>query len=273
MGDYFYNVGQYDFAAGYDFIKELENSNDIKFLSSNLYIKDTNELAFIGHHIIQRNDVRIGIFGVITDIPQMVKEEVDIKDAITIAKNKINELRPQVDILVMLLNAAKPQAAYKAISDFDGVDYIFSSRETSRTRPERTQEEGKPLQYCMGIQGKYIGRLDISLSDKSKPITDVTSRVMTVNLFEERLNNLQKKDPGKPLEEIYKNNRNVLNMVEKFKSGVSESKTGMQGASNKSYYSLIPLSGNVKSEKKILDIVDQVLKTCEELDKQNSVKT
>ena len=125
----------------------------------------------------------------------------------------------------------------------------------------------------MGIQGKYIGRLDISLSDKSKPITDVTSRVMTVNLFEERLNSLQKKAPGKPLEEIYKNNRSVLNMVEKFKSGVSESKTGMQGASNKSYYSLIPLSGNVKSEKKILDIVDQVLKTCEELDKQNSAKT
>ena len=70
----------------------------------------------------------IGIFGVITDIPQMVKEEVDIKDAITIAKNKINELRPQVDILVMLLNASKPQAAYKAISDFDAVDYVFSSR-------------------------------------------------------------------------------------------------------------------------------------------------
>ena len=273
MGDYFYNVGQYDFAAGYNFIKQLENSNDIKFLSSNLYIKDTNELAFIDHHIIERNDVRIGIFGVITDIPQMVKEDVDIKDAITIAKNKINELKPQVDILVVLLNASKSHAAYKAISDLDGVDYIFSSRETSRTRPERTQEEWKPLQYCMGIQGKYIGRLDISLSDKSKPITDVTSRVMTVNLFEERLNSLQKKAPGKPLEEIYKNNRSVLNMVEKFKSGVSESKTGMQGASNKSYYSLIPLSGNVKSEKKTLDIVDQVLKTCEELDKQNSVKT
>jgi hypothetical protein len=84
---------------------------------------------------------------------------------------------------------------------------------------------------------------------------------------------LQKKDPEKPLEEIYKNNRNVLNMVEKFKSGVSESKTGLQGAPNKSYYSLIPLSGNVKSEKKMLDIVDQALKTCEELDKKNSVKT
>ena len=62
-------------------------------------------------------------------------------------------------------------------------------------------------------------------------------------------------------------------MVKKFQSGVSESKSGMEGSSNKSYYTLIPLGGNVKSEKKTLDVVDRVLKTCEELDRQNSVKT
>ena len=172
----------------------------------------------------------------------------------------------------MLLNADRPQE-YKAISDFNNVDYIFSSHETSRTRPERTQEEGKPLKYCMGIQGKYIGRVDLAFTDKSKPITDITSRMMTVTLFQERLNNLQKKAPGKPLEEIYKNNRGVLDMVKKFESGVSESKSGMEGVPNKSYYTLIPLGGNVKSEKRTLDIVDQVLKTCEELDRQNSIKT
>ena len=62
-------------------------------------------------------------------------------------------------------------------------------------------------------------------------------------------------------------------MVKKFESGVSESKSGMEGVPNKSYYTLIPLGGNVKSEKRTLDIVDQVLKTCEELDRQNSIKT
>ena len=272
MGDYYYNVGQYDFAAGYKYIKELENSYRTKFISSNLFIKGTNDKAFLDHQIVERNGLTIGIFGIINDIPESAKEQIDLKDPITVARIKINELRPQVDILIMLLNAPKPQD-YKAISDFDNVDYIFSSRETSRTRPERTQEEGKPLKYCMGIQGKYIGRVDLALTDKSEPIIDVTSRMMTVNLFQERLNSLQKKEPDKPLEEIYKNNRGVLDMVKKFQSGVSESKSGMQGASNKSYYTLIPLGGNVKSEKKTLDIVDKVLKTCEELDRKNSAKT
>tara|TARA_B100001123_G_scaffold276773_1_gene307838 strand:+ start:579 stop:1418 length:840 start_codon:yes stop_codon:yes gene_type:complete len=272
MGDYYYNVGHYDFAAGYKYIKELENLYRTRFISSNLFIKGTDERAFLDHQIVKRNGLAIGIFGIINKIPESVKEQIDLKDPIIIAKNKINELRPQVDILIMLLNASKPQD-YEAMPEFENVDYIFSSRETIRTRPERTQEEGKPLKYCMGIQGKYIGRVDLAFTDKSKPITDVTSRMMTVNLFQERLNSLQKKEPGKPLEEIYKNNRGVLDMVKKFQSGVSESKSGMEGASNKSYYTLIPLGGNVKSEKKTLDVVDRVLKTCEELDRQNSVKT
>ena len=272
MGDYYYNVGHYDFAAGYKYIKELENLYRTRFISSNLFIKGTDERAFLDHQIVKRNGLAIGIFGIINKIPESVKEQIDLKEPIIIAKNKINELRPQVDILIMLLNASKPQD-YEAMPEFENVDYIFSSRETIRTRPERTQEEGKPLKYCMGIQGKYIGRVDLAFTDKSKPITDVTSRMMTVNLFQERLNSLQKKEPGKPLEEIYKNNRGVLDMVKKFQSGVSESKSGMEGASNKSYYTLIPLGGNVKSEKKTLDVVDRVLKTCEELDRQNSVKT
>ena len=272
MGDYYYNVGKYDFAAGYNYIKELENLYSTKFISSNLFIKGTNDQAFQVHQIVERNGLKIGIFGIVNDIPETAKEEIELKDPITVARNKINELRPQVDILIMLLNADRPQE-YKAISDFDNVDYIFSSHETSRTRPERTQEEGKPLKYCMGIQGKYIGRVDLAFTDKSKPITDVTSRMMTVTLFQERLNNLQKKAPGKPLEEIYKNNRGVLDMVKKFESGVSESKSGMEGVPNKSYYTLIPLGGNVKSEKRTLDMVDKVLKTCEELDRQNSIKT
>ena len=125
------------------------------------------------------------------------------------AESKVDELRPQVDVLVMLLNSTKPQLD-NAMQKFSGIDYIFSSRETSRTRPERVQSEDDPKQYCLGIQGKYVGRFDLKVTDKNKPIRDVTSSVMTVKVFEERLVNLQKRNPDKPLEEVYKNNPDVL---------------------------------------------------------------
>ena len=100
MGDYYYNVGQYDFAAGYKYIKELENSYRTRFISSNLFIKGTDERAFLDHQIVKRNGLAIGIFGIINKIPESVKEQIDLKDPMIIAKNKINELRPQVDILI-----------------------------------------------------------------------------------------------------------------------------------------------------------------------------
>ena len=104
--------------------------------------------------VVDINGIKVGVFGIITDIPSMVKE-LELKDPILTAQSKINELRPKVDLLVMLLNASIPQVS-NSISNFEGVDYVFTSRETSRTRPETGQEGSGPLHYCMGIQGKYI---------------------------------------------------------------------------------------------------------------------
>jgi len=268
MGNYVYNIGQNDFAAGLGFLREMEDSYETRFISSNLFNSGTEDLAFKGHAIIERSGYKIGVFGIITDLPASIKE-LELKDAVSTIKSKVSELRPQVDILVMLLNANRLQLD-KIVAQTTDVDYIFSSRETSRTRPERKQADGKPMLYTMGIQGKYLGRVDLKIADINMPFNDVTGSLMTAQLFQERLNNLQRKNPDKPLEEVYKNNNNVLNMVQKFKQGLKDSKESMVDVKNTSFYGLIPLNGNVASEKALLSLVDQTLKTCESLDKESS---
>tara|TARA_Y100000590_G_scaffold120426_1_gene137903 strand:+ start:4378 stop:5262 length:885 start_codon:yes stop_codon:yes gene_type:complete len=268
MGDYFYNVGESDFAAGFQFLKEMESSAGTFFLSSNLVMTESGQLAFNDHVILERNGLKIGVFGITSSISDGIKEVV-VKDFITVAKEKINKLRPQVDVLVMLLNSTREESD-KAIKDFAGIDYIFSSREASRTRPDRIQKADEPKRYCFGIQGKYIGLFDVKIAEKNKPIHDVTSAMMTVKIFEDRLNNLQKKNPNKPLEEVYRNNPNVLNMVQRFKTGVTQSKKELKDATNTSFYSLIALNGTVPSEKSLLKLVDQTLDRCSELDKEGA---
>ena len=59
MGNYIYNVGQYDFAGGYSFIKELESTFKANFISSNLFLRGTNKLAFNGHEIININGIKV----------------------------------------------------------------------------------------------------------------------------------------------------------------------------------------------------------------------
>ena len=268
MGDYLYNVGQSDLAAGLEFLREMEATTGVHFMSSNLVMSGTDELAFNDHTILERNGLKIGVFGITTGLPYGEKH-VAVKNFMTTAKSKIEALRPQVDILVMMLNSTRLES-HNNMKEFAGVDYIFSSRETIRTRPESVQPDGQPFKYGMGIQGKYIGRFDLKVANKNEPIQDVTSAMMTVKVFEERLYNLQKNNPDKPLEEIYKNNPNVLNMVQKFKSGVSDSKENMKDAINTSFYTLVPLNGNVPSEKSLLKLVDQTLDRCSELDKEGA---
>ena len=268
MGNYIYNVGHNDFAAGLDFLKQLEISANNNFISSNIVNVGTDDLAFKSHTIIERNGIKVGIFGILSSLPASVKE-LELKDALSVINSKVEELRPQVDVLVMLINANKIQLD-KLVSQTKNVDYVFSSRETSRTRPERKQADGNPMLYGTGIQGKYLGRVDLKLIDKNKPINDITGSMMTVDLFNERLNNLQKRNPDKPLEDVYKNNSNVLNMIQKFRNGLKESESSIDNYTNTSFYSLIALNGNVSSEKKLLSLVDQTLKTCESLDKQSA---
>jgi 2',3'-cyclic-nucleotide 2'-phosphodiesterase (5'-nucleotidase family) len=269
MGDYIYNVGYQDLAAGFEFIKEMEASYGTQYVSSNILKAGTDELAFNPHKIIKRGELNIGIFGLTTKLPSSVNA-IMVKDYIQTAKEKIAELRPQVDVLVMLLNATRIQNI-DATNDFAGVDYIFSSRETTRTRPETVKNTGEPMAYCFGIQGKYIARFDVNISDKGKEIKDITAPMMTASFFEKGLNNLQKRDPDKPLEKIYQNNPNVLKMVQQYKQGLVESNSGLNNVTNRSFYTLIPLNGGVASEKNLLAVVDQTLKTCNTLDKEGAI--
>ena len=64
MGDYYYNVGVQDFTAGLSFIKEIENQSNVYFLSANLYDNKSDTLLFNDHIILERDNLKIGMFGV-----------------------------------------------------------------------------------------------------------------------------------------------------------------------------------------------------------------
>ena len=268
MGDYYYNVGVQDLTAGLDFIQDIEKDNPVFFLSSNLLSSETNELLFKDHVILERNGLKVGIFGVTREI-QLDMVGVKTSDYVETAKRKIAQLRPQVDILVMLLNAT--QRHYQPqLNNFFNVDYIFTSLEDGKTRPEVEQPIGKPFEYRLGIQGKNIGRCDISIADKNKPVRDVSSQMMMAEIFSQRLSKLQEKDPKKKIEDIYKNSPNVLATVERLRKGIESANSVLKNTPNRSSFTFVPLSGSVPSEKSILKEVDKVLETCKELDDKGS---
>ena len=271
MGEYYYNVGVQDFSAGLDFIKQIKSTTNVYFLSSNIYDASTNSLLFNDHKILERDNIKIGIFGVARELQTDMKG-VRVENYVDVATEKIQELRSQVDLLVMLINATKKDYD-PYMKSFAGVDYIFSSLETSQTRPEIEQPLGKPYQYQLGIQGKNIGRCDIHIVDKSKPIRDVSTQMAMLNYFSQRLNKLQEKDPKRKIEDVYKNSPNVLSTVERLRTGIESARTTLSKTVNRSAFKLVALDSSVPSEKAILQSVNEVLDTCTELDNNSAKNT
>lgn len=97
------NIGEYDLVAGYKFLKSLEENSKIPFLSANLLVTKTGDLAFKPYVIIKRNKLEIGIIGVTDYLSQNVTE-LHKKNYLEAGQKYINELRDKVDILIMLVN-------------------------------------------------------------------------------------------------------------------------------------------------------------------------
>ena len=91
----------------------------------------------------------------------------------------------------MLVNATQTHFG-PFVKELNGVDYIFSSLDGSELDLEIQQVSGKPLEYKMGVQGKHIGRCDIEIIEKGKPIVDISNQKMMLDVFTQRLKSFKK---------------------------------------------------------------------------------
>lgn len=258
------NVGQSDFAAGRDFLQELIDSSQAEFISANIIDSESKKVVFKPSLIVERGGLKVGVIGLTTSLPEKITD-LELKDYLITGQEEIKLLRNKVEIIVVLLNAPKAEIE-KARKAFKSADYIFLSRESSRTRPDLPQIDGLPLMYSMNIQGKYIARVDINVKDNTKPIYDITSAKLTIESISKRMYNLQKKNLNKKLDDIYKDNAGILKLIKKYRNNLDKSKNIIDSAVNKSYYTLIALDKKVESDSGLLANVDAVLKTCLELE-------
>lgn len=258
------NVGGFDFANGTDFLNNLRESTDIPFISANIVNKVTGETVFDPHVILQSGNVKIGFVGLADFIPAHI-EDLEVRDLLEVGQNKITELRDRVEVLIVLANADRKLR--KEIQEkFSVADYVFISKDRSRSRPEMEQT-GETLIYSCGIQGKYLAEVNLSFTKSGEKILDLTAQNAKLKIVNRRLGNLQRRDPQKPLREIYAGQPNILTMVDQYEAEKKTIEAQLTLAANKSEFKLIPLDKKVTSEPELLATVDKVLAECTVLTK------
>jgi len=258
------NIGKYELLAGLGYLKSMRKKYaGIDFISANLRDKETNEHIFSPYKIIKKDNLNIGVIGLTNMVPDSMKSII-VVDYVKAGNDYIKKIESKVDIIVMLINAERNMQA-SLVSNFKNADFIFTSGSTHKTNPSTPQSSEGPFLYANGKQGKYLTVIDLEMNDNTSSIIDVSSNEQKVRQVTNRIKRLQKKEPGKKLEEIYAGQQNILNMVKRYRQELEEAESILKSANNKMRYSSFALNKKVKDDPAILAMVDSAIETCSTL--------
>lgn len=260
------NVGEFDLAAGVDFLKELAHNTDIPFLSANLRDAETGELIFQPYLIEKRGPFQVGIIGLTSDVPKAASE-LKVDDFIEIGRATMAELKDKTDIMVVLVNVDTRQME-QVRKQFADADFIFPSRSTARTRPEQVQPVDGPKLYSSSIEGKYVALVDLTITNLDSPFVDVGVHKKRYKDLQRRLDNLRRgRDENRSLQELYADNPNILRIVKRYEAQMEAAQKALQHERvNQLSYDLVPLGKKMDDDPQMLRFVDDVLATAKKMD-------
>ena len=255
------NIGVYDLAAGYGFLKSLEKNSTIPFISANLREKETGILAFKPYVVIERNKLKIGIIGVTDNLPQAVNDLYK-ENYLSTGQKLINNLREKVDILVMLVNG-NINEKNAILESFKDADYVYLSKEVSNTRSTVPEREGYPILYTFGIGGKYLAEVKTIIKNNKEPIADVSSYQTRLSSIVRQLIRLKTTEGNQTVEEKYAANPIVLTQIENYEKQVKELEDSISKVVNTSEINIVALPKNMKFDAEMQKFIDKALEEAE----------
>ena len=259
-----FNIGKYELLAGISYLKKMEKIyTNVPFISANIRDKKTNKLIFSPYKILQRENLSIGVIGLANMVPDTMKSII-VDDYVKSGNEFIKKLKNDVDVIVLLVNSERNTHASMA-KNFKDADFIFLSGSTHRTSPSVPQNNGGPFVYSNGKQGKYLTIIDLELKNNNSPIIDVSSHEQKIRTLNNRLKRLQRKDPKKSLEEIYADQENILNLINRYRNDLKKADSSLTKATNRMKFGSLALNKSFKDDPAILAMVDSAIETCSTL--------
>lgn len=162
-------TAHWEFAYGPEQFKKITSMLDYPMLATNIYHKDTDELAFPSHTIVERAGLKIGVIGIAEHIvdktmPPHFSEGLYFTLGNEELPRLIQKLRKQdqVDLVVVLSHFGFPQEA-KLVNEVDGIDILLSGHTHNRiTEPVIINDT---ILIQSGCHGSFIGKLDLEVSN------------------------------------------------------------------------------------------------------------
>ncbi|MDF2960186.1 MAG: YunD [Paenibacillus sp.] len=145
---------------------------NFKVLCSNLAESKTGMLPSWGvpYHIVEKAGIRIGLLGVTAYFPEFYRLlGWDIQEPLSVTGNLVRELRPQVDLIIVLSHLGLRNDEKMAV-EVPGIDIILGGH--THHLLEEPLRIGNTLVCAAGKFGQYFGVVDVHLDAFTrKPVT------------------------------------------------------------------------------------------------------
>lgn len=196
-------LGNHEFEYGWQKLLESKQRARFPVLNANIFYKGTDINYGRAYAILEKQGVRIGLIGIMgieafkyTINPQHVKE-LEVRDPIPIVQKWVDQLRPEVDLIVVLThqNKSAPMQSDKEVDPsaqrgFDedyamagalsGVDVILGGHsDNGLWKPVRHPKTGTLIGITFG-QGKYLGYMKLSVNKVSKKVELIDGKLIPV---------------------------------------------------------------------------------------------
>ena len=162
-------LGRMDLGIGLDKILELEKQAKFPFLSANLVSKTDDKPLFKAYTTFERNGVKVGVIGLseaeILQAPG-VNNKAKLADAAKIVKQYVDELRPQVDLLVLLSHQGIDKDK-ELVQVVPGIDLVIGGN--TRKLMREPEQVGNTLLMEQGYRGEWLGRFQVAYDVQGVP--------------------------------------------------------------------------------------------------------
>ena len=196
-------IGNHEFEYGHEVFAWQKNRAPFPVLGANFFYRDTGHPYAQAHAIIERNGIRIGVIGIMGQdavsaiIPSFIAP-LDVTDPVEAVQLSVNELRGDVDLIVLLTHQGKTapmqtdaESDPRLQRDIDadialagavrGIDVLFAGHADAGTpEPVIHPVTGTIIMQTYG-QATHLGYLQLSLDPRTRRIERYDGRLIPVN--------------------------------------------------------------------------------------------
>ena len=157
-------IGPRDVAAGLELLQARLSEAKFAVISANLMVG--GKLLAQPYVLVEKDGIRIAIIGM-TSPDLQGNESVQVLDPLETARQYVQELRSQADVVVVLSNLG-PSAEQMLADSVPGIDVVVGGGSGSPSRAI-SSAKGVALVRAGGL-GEYLGVTEIGLSSENKPL-------------------------------------------------------------------------------------------------------